>query len=284
VGKVTAASGFAMYIRLEKNSGPAEARNAGARAAKNDILVFVDSDVILNEYTLSRIRERFAGDGRVRIFGGEYELEPANPSLSTSFKSLMVASWRPKGTIVSVFLTRIGAIEKGIFMEMGGFDTSLRTASVEDYEFARRLIGRGYTIHYDPAVTVRHHFPSFKKQIKLFFHRSFMWVYVLKRYGGFDNTCTTPLQGVSQLSGFLALVFFVSALIDIRLIYVALLFLALFILTSLRFFSLTFKEKGVLFTLISIPMSLVISCSIVLGAVWGFIYYFLFGGFGKKND
>jgi GT2 family glycosyltransferase len=281
--KVARESGFAEYMRLEKNSGPAEARNAGARAAKNDLLIFVDSDVVLNKDTFPRIREKFAGDGSIQVFGGEYDLEPANPSLSTRFKSLMVASWRPKGGTVSVFLTRLGVIKKSIFTDMGGFDTSLRTASVEDYEFARRLINKGYAIHYDPAVTVTHHFPSFKKQIKLFFHRSFMWVYIFRRYGGFDNTCTTPLQGASQLFGFLASAFFVLALVNIRLMYVALLLLALFILTSLRFFSLALKEKGILFTLVSVPMSLAISCSIVLGAAWGLLYYFLIGGSTKKN-
>ena len=92
IGRVVKESGFARYIRLAKNSGPAEARNIGAKSAKNEVLVFVDSDVILNSDTLSRIRDKFIHDKSVAVLGGEYDLEPANPCFSTKFKSLMVLS------------------------------------------------------------------------------------------------------------------------------------------------------------------------------------------------
>lgn len=273
--KIVSDSGFARYVRLDSNSGPARARNVGGMAAKNDIIIFVDSDIILNEDTLSRIRDKFK-NGSVNIFGGEYDLEPANPSIGTRFKSLMVGSWRPKEDFVTVFLTRLGAIRRDIFIKSGGFDINLTTASVEDYEFGRRLMAEGHTIHYDENVTVKHHFPSFKKQIKLFFHRSFMWIYAFEKCRKFDNTCTTPLQGVSQLCGFLSVLSLALSVVNINFLYGAVFLLTLFVATNIRFFKLTFKHEGLVFTIISVSMALILSCSIVLGAVWGVVYYFIY--------
>lgn len=280
---VSEKAGYVRYLRMDKNSGPAAARNAGARIAKNDIIVFLDSDVILNSDTLSRVKDRFRTDEKISILGGEYDIEPANPSLGTKFKSLMVRSWMPSGNTVTVFLTRLGAIKRDIFNELGGFDINLRTASVEDYEFGRRLMEKGYTIYYDPDITVKHHFPPFRKQVELFFHRAFMWIYVFKRHGKFDNTCTTPMDGVSQVFGFLSTISLMSGLLYPNLMYPGILFLLLFIITDYRFFKLTLKNEGFVFTLEAIPMALIISCSIVLGSAWGVVYYFLCNNsLGKK--
>lgn len=284
IRKVVGGYDFARYIRLERNSGPAIARNTGAKSARNEILIFVDSDVILNNDTLSKIREKFDRDDSIEILGGEYDLVPANPSTSTTFKSLMVRSWCPKGSTVTVFLTRLGAIKKSIFDKFGGFDAELKTASVEDYELARRLTKSGYAIYYDSSLTVKHHFPSFRSQLKLFFHRSFMWIYIFRKHGQFDNTCTTPLQAVTQLCGFFAVIFLLLGIAQIKYFSVFLIFLALFIMTNLKFFKLAFEHEGLIFALKSVPMCLAISCSIVLGSAWGVIYYFLYKGVAKERS
>ncbi len=280
--KVVSESGFARYIRLDTNSGPAKARNVGGMAAKNDLIIFVDSDVILNQDTLSRIREKFS-DPKVDILGGEYDLEPANPSVGTRFKSLMVASWRPRENYVTVFLTRLGVIKKDIFVKSGGFDTNLTTASVEDYEFGRRLMASGYTMYYDENITVKHHFPSFKKQVKLFFQRAFMWMYAFEKCVKFDNTCTTPTQGLSQLCGFLAILSLVLWPFNSAMGWASVVFLAIFVATNSRFFMLTLKNGGASFAILSVLMALVISCSIVLGAAWGAFYYFVYMRIKKKR-
>jgi glycosyltransferase involved in cell wall biosynthesis len=267
---------FTRYIRMEWNAGPAAARNAGAKAAKNDLIIFMDSDCILNDDTLSRTMKRFKEDASVSILCGEYDLTPANPSIATRFKALMVWSWCPQGGSVTDFFTRVGAIKKSVFMETGGFDTNLKTASVEDYEFARRLMAKGYTIFHDPRINVRHHFPLFRDQIRLFFHRAFMWISVFKKYGKFDNSCTTPLQGISQACGFLSCLFFTASALNARFALLAFLFLALFIITNIRFFKIVYENDGANLTALSVLMSLVISCSVTLGAAWGVLYFYIY--------
>lgn len=275
IKKAVEEGGFAKYIRLEKNSGPSMTRNTGAKSAKNDILIFADSDVVFNNDTISRVRDIFKKNEAIDVFGGEYDIVPANPSIATKFKALMGRSWCPAEGVTTVFLARFGAIRKKVFDGLGGFDTELKTAAIEDYDLGRRLMNKGYVIHYDPTVTVRHHFPAFKKQVELFFNRAFMWVYVLKRYGKFDNICTTPVQGAAQICGFASVFFLAASLIKSAFIYPALIMLAAFILMNMRFFKLTLKNEGMIFTIMAIPMALIVACAITLGTFFGMASFFI---------
>jgi glycosyltransferase involved in cell wall biosynthesis len=49
-------------IRLPVRSGPAAARNAGARAAGGDLLVFLDADTVPTSDLIARIRHNFDDD------------------------------------------------------------------------------------------------------------------------------------------------------------------------------------------------------------------------------
>lgn len=274
IKKVATDSKFAKYLRLKENQGPAKARNFGAKSAANDILLFVDSDVVFKQDTLLKIKKRFKDDSSLGILCGEYDLEPKNKSFSTTFKAVLARSWIPKTNNITVFVARLGAIKKDIFNSMGGFDDSIRTASSEEWEFGKRLINKGYTIAYDPDIVVKHHFPSFKRQVILLFHRSFMWIYVFKKYRKFDNTCTTPAQAVTQILGFLTVILIFASLYANVLMVVTIIFLAEFIIMDIEFFRLAFTTQGLVFTLLSLPLALILSCAVTLGGVWGFLRFF----------
>ena len=49
-------------IRLEKNSGPAFARNTGVEKSRGDILFFIDSDTELDNKALGLIHETFENE------------------------------------------------------------------------------------------------------------------------------------------------------------------------------------------------------------------------------
>jgi len=49
----------ARVVRLDRNDGPAKARNRGAEQARGEILVFLDSDVCVHPDTLGRIDAHF---------------------------------------------------------------------------------------------------------------------------------------------------------------------------------------------------------------------------------
>ena len=74
----------ASIIELPKNKGPANARNVGAKVACGDILLFIDSDVIINVDSLNIVSNRFISD-KVEAIQGIYSHEPTYNSPVTQF-------------------------------------------------------------------------------------------------------------------------------------------------------------------------------------------------------
>src|SRR6185503_8075703 len=70
-------------------SGPAHARNLGARHATGDLLVFTDSDVALRPDALERIARRFEQEPSLDALIGAYDQNPADPGFVSQFKNLM---------------------------------------------------------------------------------------------------------------------------------------------------------------------------------------------------
>ena len=68
---------FARYIRLDKNSGAAAARNRGVLEARYESLFFVDSDVVLFPDTLTKVKKYFS-DPDTKAFIGHLDSVPEN--------------------------------------------------------------------------------------------------------------------------------------------------------------------------------------------------------------
>ena len=111
----------ARVIRLEVNSGPAAARNAAARAAGGELLVFFDSDVTLHGDTLRRIADRFSTDPELDALMGSYDFEPAQGGMVAAFRNLLHA-WvhhRSAGE-ASTFWGACGAVRRERFSTSAG--------------------------------------------------------------------------------------------------------------------------------------------------------------------
>ena len=68
-------------VRLERRRGASAARNAGAAAARGDILFFTDADCILGPQTLPRAAAALDAAGPRAVVGGTYETAPLRPGL-----------------------------------------------------------------------------------------------------------------------------------------------------------------------------------------------------------
>ena len=143
-------------IEEPAGAGPAAARNAGASRAQGDVLVFVDSDVVVRPDALGRVRAAFADPGLTALFGA-YEARAEGGTVS-SFRNLLhhhvhAESAGPAQT----FWAGLGAVRRDAFLEAGGFDAErYPRPSVEDIEFGLRLAGGGARIDLDPEVAGRH--------------------------------------------------------------------------------------------------------------------------------
>ena len=103
-------------IELPENKGPGNARNEGAKIAQGDILLFIDSDVIINKDSLSLIIDKFTS-GKVEAIQGIYSHEPTYESSATQFYQsyLYYYVWSINKKYASTLVTGCFAIKKDIF-------------------------------------------------------------------------------------------------------------------------------------------------------------------------
>ena len=138
--------------------GPAAARNAGARRATRDILVFVDADICVHREAFSRIRAAFAADPELTAVFGSYDDRPAAPGVVSRFRNLLhhhvhQSSPGPATT----FWGGIGAVRRSAFEACAGFDEErYRVPSIEDVDLGMRLAQAGARIELRPEIQGTH--------------------------------------------------------------------------------------------------------------------------------
>jgi glycosyltransferase involved in cell wall biosynthesis len=113
--------------------GVAHARNAGARAATGEVLIFVDADYRVPHHFLGTVAGRFAADSRLCAAGVTVRLEPSEIDPANNL-SAGLALWalRRLGASFGVF-----AFRRDYFQRLNGFDESL--LAYEDVDLLRRI-------------------------------------------------------------------------------------------------------------------------------------------------
>ncbi len=153
----------ATLVRLRHNSGPAAARNAGARAAETPIVAFVDTDVDLAPGWLDGLLWHF-DDPRVgfvaprvasgpAVDGGDRHVaryEQRHSPLDLGAEPARIVA----GTRVSYVPAAALLVRKAALDEIGGFDADLRCG--EDVDAVWRLSAAGWRGRYEPTVVVHH--------------------------------------------------------------------------------------------------------------------------------
>jgi len=134
-------------IELTENKGPAVARNKGAEISQGDILLFLDSDVIIKRDSLDLIIDKFE-KSEINAIQGIYSHEPNYKYLATQFYQsyLCYYVWPENKKYASTLVTGCFAIRKKIFDNLSGFDVNIENASCEDEKFGYSLINNGYKV------------------------------------------------------------------------------------------------------------------------------------------
>ena len=150
--------GGVRVVQLAERSGPAAARNAAARAARGEILLFVDSDVEVRPDTLSRVAATFAGRPDVAAVFGSYDDSPAEQNFLSQYKNLYHHFVHQRGREeAETFWAGCGAVRRSIFERVGGFDEArYHEPSIEDIELGYRMRRAGCAVLLDRALQVKH--------------------------------------------------------------------------------------------------------------------------------
>ncbi len=169
------ANGFKrVHVLSQKNAGPAKARNAGARAAKGEIIVFLDSDCVPQKNWLEEMLKPFED---LKVVGVQGAYKTKQSSLVARFDQVDI-EYRYERMKRARRLDWIGtysaAYQKETFLAAGGFDESFTRASGEDAELSYRLSEKGNLLVFNPHAIVYHTHPeSFWKFLEIEYFRAY---------------------------------------------------------------------------------------------------------------
>ena len=153
-----AAARNVQVLSLRDNSGPAAARNHGARHARGEVLVFVDADVVVAEGAIERATKALEDDPAIAAVFGSYDACPRAGGLVSQYRNLLHHFVHQNGNReASTFWAACGAIRRSVFDGVGGFDEKrYRRSSIEDIELGYRVREAGYRILLDKDVHATH--------------------------------------------------------------------------------------------------------------------------------
>ncbi len=144
------------WIRIP-NSGPAAARNRGARASHGEYLVFIDDDCIPSTDWLENIAHSAALYPDCLIGGRTRNRLVHNP-YSTASQIIVDAAYRfynPNPLSARFLASNNMIVRADLFAQAGGFDEGFRIAS-EDREFCDRWLHQGRRIVFCEEIVIFH--------------------------------------------------------------------------------------------------------------------------------
>lgn len=158
---------FPVRIIEQENKGAARARNRGATEASNEILLFLDDDMIGDPKLLDE-HARTYGSGADAVVGDTL-LDPGSPQ---NFLSDSIRAWIDDSRIgapLTAFDIWSGqlSVRRSVFDELGGFDeffTSDGAFANEDADFGVELLSR-FNVRHNPAAISRQRYVVGPKEL-----------------------------------------------------------------------------------------------------------------------
>jgi len=208
----------ARVIIQKQRTGPGLARNRGVEAARADIVLFVDADVVVSPRTLARVERVFQEDHDLDAVFGTYDANPASRNFVSQYRNLVHRFFHVQGAgVASTFWAGCGAIRRKVFQELEGFRARFGRPSIEDIELGARLHRQGGKILLDPEIEVQH-----LKQWRLgpmvicdVFHRGIPWTREMLRAGSVPDTLNLewPQRWSAVLTGFILILWIVMSVL-----------------------------------------------------------------------
>jgi len=266
-----------VQIIRQENKGAAAARNKGARQAKSDIIIFVDSDVVFLKDTLRRIYEHLQKDD-VDYVTVRYSKKPLNEKWIHKYKALADFSYyydflyarekkqKPIRHVLMYGGTK--GFKKKAFEELGGYDERIKGAHIEEEMLVLKL-SRNYKMVADAGIKTLHYFPDFGKLVKTQFRKAlhltdamhqdnYRQPYLSK------NILRVALGGLTVVSFIFSLAFHLIFGSPTPFIATGIIFLGYF-LSHWRMFFSAVSENGIIFTLYCLVINLFF-CTLISSA------------------
>ena len=251
----------ALVFQLPRQSGPAAARNYGAKKAKGDILLFIDSDVLIKTKTVARVVSDFQKHPGIAAVFGSYDDNPAEKNFLSQYKNLVHHFVHQNSSPKAVtFWAGCGAIRKDLFHTLGGFaQKKYPRPCIEDIELGYRLRKMGYRILLDKDLQVKH-LKEWRLKSLLHadvFFRAVPWTkLILENHEMVNDLNLKMSQRISAGLLGLSIVILPFAIFKTSLLFVILFLLAMIFLLNYELFSFLFRARGLGFATLSFPLHL----------------------------
>ena len=178
----------ARVLSTPQRRGAAAARNLGVEAATTDLVLFVDSDVVVRPDVVGRVSAYLRARPEVAAVFGSYDAVPSASGFIAQYKNLFHHYTHQHGSReAATFWTGCGAIRRDVFESVGGFD--VRQRWLEDVELGYRLRAAGHRIHLDRTLQATHlkrwTFATMVHSDVM--HRALPWTELIHRYRRLPN-------------------------------------------------------------------------------------------------
>lgn len=172
-------------VRLitQPHRGPAAARNRGARAARGDVLLFIDADCEADTAWLKEMASLFS-EKSVAGVQGEYRTRQTSLVARFAQREIENRYERMKQqTRIDFIGTYSAAYRREIFLRNDGFYEGFSAASGEDPDLSFRLAKQGYRLVLNPRAMVFHRHPeTVAAYARQKFYRAYWRVLLYRRH------------------------------------------------------------------------------------------------------
>ena len=233
-------------VFTQVNKGPSQARNKGAELAEGDIILFTDSDCILDENWISEMLKPLE-DKSIAGVQGAYKTK--QNSIIALFDQIDIESRynkMKKNDFIDSIGTYSAAYRRDVFMKYGGFNTNYKAASGEDFEFSFLLNKNGYRLVFtENAVCYHRHPDTINKYLKTKFSRGYWRTLLYKNYKNkiYNDTYTSFILKLQYLCIILFIILSVLVLLNFINKITPIIFAILFILLQFPFFFFSVKKN-----------------------------------------
>jgi GT2 family glycosyltransferase len=165
--------------------GLSDARNTGAKAARGEIVAFIDDDAMASSTWLRELVKHYERPAVIGVGGFVNPLWPSErpPWFPEEFDWIVGCSYRGMPTLVSTVRNLLGcnmSFRRSAFDAAGGFDNRIgrvgkRPVGCEETEFCIRLTRKvpGSELVYDPSARVDHRVSTARMRWRYFLARSY---------------------------------------------------------------------------------------------------------------
>jgi glycosyltransferase involved in cell wall biosynthesis len=159
-------NGLNLRVLKESTPGSYRARNQGTRAARGEILAFIDADCFASANWLEAGVKSLASRAEPGAVGGSVEHFSSKHPQTVEWYCLTFLGFDQKQFITKLRFTGAGNffVRREVFFEVGPFDDRFKSAG--DVEWSQRACKKGFQIYFAPEVQVRH--PARKNWAEIF--------------------------------------------------------------------------------------------------------------------